>query len=191
VAAGQGESVVLAGALGHGAGGRGGERGGRAIFRELQKMLLTELEPELGDDVLPELKQMPEADLERCLVSGCVAPISKQLTRSLSESDLEKQRAEVRLMQDEKSSVFAQLQHLLQPRLCEDGLTWDEAASLLAKLHINFLRQAVATGNVQPVLAKLKAGAYQQPAMRKVGSAENLPVLQKMLLTLPEPVYTN
>jgi hypothetical protein len=155
-------------------------------------MLLTELEPELGDDVMPELKQMPVADLERCLASGCVAPIAEQLTRSLSESDLEKQRAKVRLIQqDEKSSVFAQLQPLLQPRLCEDGLTWDEAASLLAKLHINFLRQAVATGNVQPVLAKLKAGAYQQPATRKVGSAENLPVLQKMLLTLPEPVYTN
>jgi hypothetical protein len=132
------------------------------------------------------------ADLERSLAASCVAPIAKQLTRSHSESDLENQRAKLRrIQQDEKTCVFAQLQPLLQPRLSDDGLTWDEAASLLAKLHIDFLRKAVATGNVQPVLAKLKAGAYQQPAMRKVGSAENLPVLQKMLLTLPEPVYTN
>ena len=90
-----------------------------------------------------------------------------------------------------KACVIAQLLPFLHPRLLQDGMPLVEAAPLLAKIHINVLQAALATGNVQPVLAKLKAGAYQQPAMRKVGSAENLPVLQKMLLTLPEPGYTN
>jgi hypothetical protein len=166
----------------------------------LQKMLLAELEPALRppleqmglswDDALLELKQMPVADLECCLVSGCVAPITEQLTsyeqltRSLSAA--EQQRAKVRrIQQDEKARVFAQLRPLLSPTLRQDGLTWDEAAPLLAKLHIDFLRKAVATTNVQPVIAKLKAAAYQKPAMRKLVSSEHR---QSLLLTCLEPV---
>jgi hypothetical protein len=52
-------------------------------------------------------------------------------------------------------------------------------------LHINFLQKAVATANVQPVIAKLKAAAYQKPAMRKLVSSENL---QSLLRTCLEPV---
>jgi hypothetical protein len=38
---------------------------------------------------------------------------------------------------------------------------------------------------MQPVIVKLKAAAYQKPAMRKLASSENL---QSLLLTCPEPV---
>ena len=149
----------------------------------LQKILLAQMEPVLlpaleqsglsWDDVLPKLKQMPVEDLESCLQSGCVAAFTEQLTRSFSAA--EQQRAKLRrIQQDEKAGIFAQIRPLLQPRLHEDGLTWDEVLPLLAKLHIDFLRKAVATANVQPVLAKLKAGAYQKPEMRKLGSSENL-----------------
>ena len=86
---------------------------------------------------------------------------------------------------EDKTSVIAQLQPLLQPSLRQDGLTWDETAPILAKLHIDFLRKAVATANIQPVIAKLKAAAYQRPAMRKLAPSENL---QGLLLTCPEPV---
>ena len=80
--------------------------------------------------------------------------------------------------QEEKVSVIAQLRPLLSPRLRRDGLTWDETAPLLAKLHIDFLRKAVDTANVQSVIAKLKAAAYQKPAMRKLVSSENLQSLK-------------
>ena len=166
----------------------------------LQKMLLAELEPALRppleqmglswDDALLELKQIPVADLECCLVSGCVAPITEQLAsyeqHTCSLSAAEQQRAKVRrIQQDEKARVFAQLRPLLSPSLHQDGLTWDEAAPLLAKLHIDFLRKAVATTNVQPVIAKLKAAAYQKPAMRKLASSEHR---QSLLLTCLESV---
>ena len=65
--------------------------------------------------------------------------------------------------------VVAQLQPILQPHLHVDGLTFDEAAPLLAKMDTNFLRTALATGNVQPVLTKLKAAAYTKPELRKLG----------------------
>jgi len=80
--------------------------------------------------------------------------------------------------QEEKVSVIAQLRPLLSPRLRQDGLTWEETAPLLAKLHIDFLRKAVDTANVQSVIAKLKAAAYQKPAMRKLVSSENLQSLK-------------
>ena len=165
----------------------------------LQKILLAELEPALRapveqmglswDDALSKLTQMPVADLESCLRSGCVAPFTEQLNRSFSAA--EQQRAKVRrIQQDEKASVLAQLRPLMQPRLHEDGLTWDEVAPLLAKLHIDFLRKAIATANVQLVLAKLKAAAYNKPEMRKLGSSENL--LENMLLTLgPSPLKSS
>jgi hypothetical protein len=70
-----------------------------------------------------------------------------------------------------KADVIDQLQPLLQPRLHLDGLTLDEAEPLLAKMDINFLRTALTTGNVQPVLTKLKAAAYQRPEMRKLLSS--------------------
>jgi predicted nucleic acid-binding Zn-ribbon protein len=70
-----------------------------------------------------------------------------------------------------KAGVIDQLQPLLQPRLHLDGLTLDEAEPLLAKMDINFLRTALTTGNVQPVLTKLKAAAYQRPEMRKLRSS--------------------
>ena len=70
-----------------------------------------------------------------------------------------------------KAGVIAHLQPLLQPRLHVDDLTLDEAAPLLAKMEIDFLRTALTTGNVQPVLTKLKAAAYQRPEMRKQGSS--------------------
>ena len=70
-----------------------------------------------------------------------------------------------------KADVIDQLQPLLQPRLHLDGLTLDEAEPLLAKMDINFLRTAFTTGNVQPVLTKLKAAAYQRPEMRKLLSS--------------------
>ena len=167
----------------------------------LQKMLLTELQPALRprleqmgllwEDALLELKQMPIAVLECCLVSGCVTPITEQLTSyellTRSRSAAEQQRAKVRrIQQDERASVFAQLRPLLSPSLRQDGLTWDEAAPLLAKLHIDFLRKAVATANVQPVIAKLKAAAYQKPAMRKLAPPSEH--LQSLLLTRLQPV---
>ena len=62
---------------------------------------------------------------------------------------------------EDKTSVIAQLQPLLQPSLRQDGLTWDEAEPILANLHIDFLRKAVATDNVQPVMAKLKAVVWR------------------------------
>jgi hypothetical protein len=83
---------------------------------------------------------------------------------------------------------MAQLRPLLSPRLRRDGLTWDETAPLLAKLHIDFLREAVVSANVQPVIAKLKAAAYQKPAMRKLVSSENL---KSLLLTCLEPVLVS
>jgi len=70
-----------------------------------------------------------------------------------------------------KAGVIAHLQPLLQPRLHVDDLTLDEAAPLLAKMEIDFLRTTLTTGNVQPVLTKLKAAAYQEPEMRKLGSS--------------------
>jgi hypothetical protein len=70
-----------------------------------------------------------------------------------------------------KADVIDQLQPLLQPRLHLDFLTFDEAAPLLAKMDIEFLRTALTTGNVQPVLTKLKAAAYQKPEMRKLLSS--------------------
>ena len=63
---------------------------------------------------------------------------------------------------------MAQLQHMMQARLLPDGLSPDEAAPLLAKMHIDFLQTALVTANLQPVLAKLKAAAYQKsPEMLK------------------------
>jgi len=273
----------------------------------LQRMLLAQLQPALlpalgqrglsWGDALPELKQMALADLDRCLVSGCVAPILEQLARSqhaaptrsrsaapalarsrsrsanrvtfadqdekascgdilhdsgtaeaaecandtpipssqtsgdavpeqMMEADLDTPEAgfmappiveQLHFLReedgpflaisqsavptlaasaafvaasdqderDEKASVVAWLLPLLQPRLLQDGLCPDEAAPLLAKMHIDALQRALATGNLQPVLAKLKAAAYQRPAMKKLGSSENL--LQRMLLAQLQP----
>jgi hypothetical protein len=64
-----------------------------------------------------------------------------------------------------KAKIIAQLQPLL------DGLTWDEAAPLLAKMDNDFLQTALTTGNVQPVLTKLKAAEYHRPEMRKLQQA--------------------
>jgi hypothetical protein len=267
---------------------------------QLQRMLLAQLQPVLlpaleqmglsWGDALPELKQMAQADLDRCLVSGCVAPILEQLARSPSEAPtrsrnaapaqarswsastnrvtfadqesvgdirhdseaatecacdspipssqmpsdaLPKQMTEAdqdtrpgappigeqlhflcdedgpflaishsaaptpessaafvaasdQDGRDEKATVVSLLLPLLQPRLLQDGLPPEEAAPLLAKMHIDVLQRALATGNVQPILAKLKAAAYRKPEMKKVGSSENL--LQRMLLTQLQPL---
>jgi hypothetical protein len=165
----------------------------------LQKILIAELEPALRapveqmglswDDALCKLKEMPVADLEKCLRSGSVAPFTEQLNKSFSAA--EQQRAKVRRIQeDEKTSVLVQLRPLMLERLHEDGLTWDEVAPLLAKLNIDFLRKAIATSNVQVVLAKLKAAAYKKPEMRKLGSSENR--LENMFLTLgPSPLKSS
>ena len=67
-----------------------------------------------------------------------------------------------------KAGVIDQLHPLLQPHLNPDGLTLDEVGPLLAKMDINFLQTALTSGNVQPVLTKLKAAAYQRPEMRKL-----------------------
>ena len=274
-----------------------------------QRMLLAQLQPALlpaleqrglsWGDALPELKRMAQADLSRCIVSGCVAPILEQLassrsaapTRSpsaapalarspsrsanrvtfadedekascgdirhdsgpsraaecacdtpipssqmpsdvlpkqMTEADLDTRPEESFMAppiveqlhflrdkdgpflamsqsaaptpaasaafvpasdqddRDEKASVVARLLPLLQPRLLQDGLCPDVAAPLLAKVHIDVLQRALATGNLQPVLAKLKAAAYQRPAIKKLGSSDNL--LQCMLLAQLQPV---
>jgi uncharacterized protein (DUF2267 family) len=166
----------------------------------LQKMLLAELEPALlptleqiglsWDNALPEFKQLTQADLERCLVSGGVPPSIEKLVRSRSDAQTPARNARLTAIkqaasnQEEKVSVIAQLQPLLSPRLHQDGLTWDEAAPILTKMHTDFLETAAATANMQPVLVKLKAAAYQKPAMKKLRCSESL--LQKMLLAEPE-----
>ena len=66
------------------------------------------------------------------------------------------------MQQDEKTSVFEELQPLLLPRLAQVRFTWDEAVLLLTKFHIDILRTSVATANVQPVLATLRAAAYRK-----------------------------
>jgi hypothetical protein len=74
-------------------------------------------------------------------------------------TDLWKTDSLVQMQQDEKlekASLFTQLQPLLLPRLAQDRFTWDEAAPMLSKIHLDILRTAVATANVQPVLAKLR-----------------------------------
>jgi len=91
-------------------------------------------------------------DMERAPVK---ARIMKQTN---SVGDLE--RAAV------KACVVAQLIPFLYPVLLQDGMPLVEAAPLLVKIHIDVLQAALATGNVQPVLAKLKAAAHQQPASK-------------------------
>jgi hypothetical protein len=44
----------------------------------------------------------------------------------------------------------------------------DEFAPLLGKMDKDFLQKALDTGNVQPVLTKLRAAAYQRPEMSKL-----------------------
>jgi hypothetical protein len=68
-----------------------------------------------------------------------------------------------------KADVIAQLQPLLQHRCHVACLTLDEAAPLLAKMGTDFLQTALTTGNVQPVLTKLKAAAYKKPEFRELG----------------------
>lgn len=74
---------------------------------------------------------------------------------------------------DKTSCEISKLQPLLSPRLRQDGLTPDEAAPLLAKIHIKFLRQAGATANWQ-VLTKLITAEYQKPALKKLRSSLSL-----------------
>jgi len=85
----------------------------------------------------------------------------------------------------DKASVIAQLQPLLQPRLDQDGISWDEASPLLGQMPLDALQRALATTNVQPVWAKLRAAAYKRPALRKLGSSENL--LQQKLIAQLQP----
>jgi len=128
------------------------------------------------DDI--ELFQKVSTALMEFLAHGSTSPAG--LRRSSSYQSLASPA-------EEKKSVMVKLQALLQPSLRQDGL-WDEAAPILAKLHIGFLRNAVATANVQSVIAKLKAAAYKNPAMRKLASAASSVNLQSLLLTCPEPI---
>jgi len=80
-----------------------------------------------------------------------------------------------------KAGVIAELQPLLQARLCLAGLTSDEATPLLAKMDKDLLQRALTTGDVQPVMTKLKAAAYQRPEMNKLG-ASSRNMLQNLLL---------
>jgi hypothetical protein len=81
--------------------------------RRLQSAQLAQLQPVLhphlqqmgrsGDDALAELKQMTQAELDGCLVSGCVAPIIEKL--AMSQSAVPTPAASVAVLdQDEKAS---------------------------------------------------------------------------------------
>jgi hypothetical protein len=73
-----------------------------------------------------------------------------------------------------KASVLASLKPILQPRLGEYDVSWDEAAPVLDRLAIGLLSTALADANVQPVLAKLRAAAYLSPPLQKLGSSDDL-----------------
>lgn len=64
-----------------------------------------------------------------------------------------------------KASVVSRLQPLLEPRLSENSISWDEALPILDKLNVDLLTTALRTGNLLPVLAKLRAAAYQKPKL--------------------------
>jgi membrane protein involved in colicin uptake len=93
-----------------------------------------------------------------------------------------------------KAIVLAQLQPILQPHLHVEGLTFDEAAPLLAKMDTDFLRTALATGNVQPVLqAELRklgyssAGEHQLLCLLRAGE-EAAAHMQLSALPMPDPL---
>ena len=77
---------------------------------------------------------------------------------------------------------------LLQPRLGEQGVPWDEVAPVLFRLNVDLLAPALAGTNVEPVLAKLNMhllatcvgraqGRRLWPSLKKQGSSH--PVLGK------------
>ena len=76
----------------------------------------------------------------------------------------------------------------MQQYLSVAGLALDELAPLLGKMDKDFLQKALDTGNVQPVLTKLKAAAYQRPEMSKLRpemsklTLQNVCQLQNLLL---------
>ena len=120
---------------------------------------------------------------------GCDIQPSTQvhaLELSHVELDLAAPVVDNRRRQDDKKNVIDQLQPLLQPRLLQDGLPSDEVAPLLSKMHIDFLQTALTTANLQPVIVKLKAAAYQKPVLQKAGSSERR--LQSAQLAQLQPV---
>jgi hypothetical protein len=90
-----------------------------------------------------------------------------------------------------KASTIADLQRLLQPHLGVAGLALDEFAPLLGKLDKDFLQKALDTGNVQPVLTKLKAAAYQRPEMSKLQSSSGAESQANTTKRLNSPVYSD
>lgn len=100
--------------------------------------------------------------------SASVASTNKKVVQRPEPYPDEEQRGAA------KASVIASLKPILQPRLSEYDISWDEAAPVLDRLTIGLLSTALADANVQPVLAKLRAAAYLSPSLKKLGSSDDL-----------------
>jgi hypothetical protein len=129
--------------------------------------------PKQDSETNEKLAQRPMQHSAAPNRESCAAPkqeseTSKKLAQRPMPCPDEQQRGAA------KASVIASLKPILQPRLGEYDISWDDAAPVLDRLTIGLLSTALADANLQPVLAKLRAAAYLSPSLKKLGSSDDV-----------------
>ena len=81
-----------------------------------------------------------------------------------------------------RATAIAHLQPILLPRLSQEEIPWEEAACTLNKMNMELLATAVRSGNVQPVVAKVKTAHARKPMLRQRRSYDEELLKQKIQL---------